>query len=95
MENKSPPNDQMSGIDVDGDGGVEKVEVVWQISAVLERLVYVKRLMPSLNRPVSEIGRCSDDRISVPVVGCGCRKVASRSVAKDGFRIEGRAMRDR
>lgn len=56
MEKKSPSNDQLSGMDVDDEEDREEV-VEWQISAVVKKkVVFVKRPMPLLNRPVSKIG---------------------------------------
>jgi hypothetical protein len=59
MEKKrSPSNDQMSGMDVDDDENGEEAGVEWQISAVVrKKVVFAKRPMPVLNRPVNKIGK--------------------------------------
>jgi len=58
MEKKSTSNDQGSGTDVDDDGGGEETGVEWQISAIVrKKVVFVKRPMPVLNRPVSKVGK--------------------------------------
>ncbi|KAF9649248.1 hypothetical protein BDM02DRAFT_1928597 [Thelephora ganbajun] len=57
-KNKSPSNDQMSGMDVDDDENREETGVEWQISAIVrKKVVFAKRPMPILNRPVSNIGK--------------------------------------
>jgi len=59
MEKKKPPsNGQMSGMDMDDDENREEVAVEWQISAVVrKKVVFAKRPMPVLNRPVSKVGK--------------------------------------
>ena len=53
---KSSPDDQISGMDADDEKSREEVE--WQISAVVrKKVIFVKRPMPLLNRPVSKIGK--------------------------------------
>lgn len=59
MEKKrSSSSDQIPGMDVDDDENREEAGVEWQISAVVrKKVVFVKRPMPLLNRPVSKIGK--------------------------------------
>ena len=59
MEKKeSFENYQMLGMDMDGDEDREQAEVEWQISAIVKKkVVFAKRPMPLLNRPVSKIGK--------------------------------------
>jgi len=58
MEKKLRLNDQLSGMDVDDDENREEEGVEWQILAVVKKkVVFVKRPMPLLNRPVSKIGK--------------------------------------
>ena len=59
MEKKeSSSNDQMLGMDMDGDEDREQAGVEWQISAIVKKkVVFAKRPMPLLNRPVSKIGK--------------------------------------
>ena len=55
---KSPSDDRMSEMDVDGDEDREEGGVEWQISTVVrKKVVFSKRPMPLLNRPVSKIGK--------------------------------------
>jgi len=57
MEKKTTSNDQGSEMDVDDNGGGEETRVAWQISAIVrKKVVFVKRPMPVLNRPVSKVG---------------------------------------
>jgi len=58
MTKKSPSNDQMSGMDGDGDENKEEAGVEWQILAIVKKkVVFATRPMPVLNRPVSKIGK--------------------------------------
>jgi len=58
MEKKSPSNDQLSCMDIDDDEDREEAGVEWQIIAVVKKkVVFVKRPMPLLNRPVNKIGK--------------------------------------
>jgi len=58
MTKKSPSNDQMSGMDEDGDENREEAGVEWQILAIVKKkVVFATRPMPVLNRPVSKIGK--------------------------------------
>ena len=59
MEKKKPPsNDQMSGVDVDEEENEEEGGVEWQIVTIVrKKVVFAKRPMPLLNRPVSKIGK--------------------------------------
>jgi len=58
VKKKPPPNDRMSGVDVDDDENGEEAGVEWQISAVVrKKVVFAKRPMPVLNRPVSKVGK--------------------------------------
>lgn len=55
---KSTLDDQMSGMNVGGDEDREEAGVEWQISAIVrKKVVFAKRPMPLLNRPVSKIGK--------------------------------------
>lgn len=57
MEKKSPSDDQISEMGVGEDENREEGGVEWQISAVVKKkVVFAKRPMPVLNRPVSKIG---------------------------------------
>ena len=48
----------MAGVDPDEEGDGEEAVVEWQILAVVKKkVVFVKRPMPLLNRPVSKIGK--------------------------------------
>ena len=47
---------QMSGVDADEEGDADVTVVKWQRLAVVKKVVFVKRPMPLLNRPVSKIG---------------------------------------
>jgi len=58
MEKKSSSVDQMSEMDVDDDENREGTGVEWQICAIVrKKVVFAKRPMPLLNRPVSKIGK--------------------------------------
>lgn len=58
IKKKPPSNDQMSGTDVDEDESGEEAGVEWEISAIVrKKVVFAKRPMPVLNRPVSKIGK--------------------------------------
>jgi len=59
MEKKKVLSDQVSGMGVDEEENGEEAGVVeWQISAVVKKkVVFAKRPMPLLNRPVSKIGK--------------------------------------
>ena len=55
MEKKSTLSDRM---DVDEEENREGAGVEWQISAIVKKkIVFSKRPMPVLNRPVSKIGK--------------------------------------
>ena len=58
MEKKLSSNDQTSGMDV-GDGeDREEAGVEWEICAIVrKKVVFAKRPMPLLNRPVSKVGK--------------------------------------
>jgi chromosome transmission fidelity protein 8 len=58
MKKKLPPNDEISGMDVDEDENKEEAGVKWEISAIVKKkVVFATRPMPMLNRPVSKIGK--------------------------------------
>ena len=58
MEKKRPSNDQISGMDVDDEENGEEAKVEWQILAIVKKkVVFAKRPMPVLHRPVSKIGK--------------------------------------
>jgi hypothetical protein len=58
MEKRKSSNDEMSGMDVDDEETGEGAVVEWQITAVVKKkVVFAKRPMPLLNRPVSKIGK--------------------------------------
>ena len=58
MEKKLPSGDQMSGTDEEDEEGKEEAGAGWQISAIVKKkVVFAKRPMPLLNRPVSKVGK--------------------------------------
>lgn len=57
MEKKTSSSDQTSEMDVDCEGDEEEAVVEWQISAIVKKkVVFAKRPMPLLHRPVSKVG---------------------------------------
>lgn len=58
MEKKKSSNEQMLGMDADDEENREEAGVEWQICAIVKKkVVFVKRPMPLLNKPVSKIGK--------------------------------------
>lgn len=58
MRKKPSSNDQMSRVDADDGENEEEARVEWEILVVVKKkVVFAKRPMPLLNRPVSKIGK--------------------------------------